>query len=106
MSKILFIGPGFIVEIMGMPAANLAIVQIDLNGLKLDAEIEFHLSAESGKPESKRVTPVLAIKGVPGQRLPIDQLHKKTGEILQNYEAFARVLGGAYLAGFLKNDPE
>jgi len=103
MSKILYVGPGFWVEVTEVVTQNLAHVLLDLKGLKLQGSIEFNPIQEEGKPETLQVTPVLVIASVVG-RLPIDQLSIKISEVMQNYEAFARVVGGAWLDGFLKSD--
>lgn len=106
MSKLIFIGPGFFVDVMGMLSPAIAEVVLDLHGLKMEGQVEFVLTAQSGKPETKTVTPILSISGIPGPRLPIDQLSNKTGEILQNYKYFSEVMANAWASGFLKFEPD
>lgn len=105
MSQIIFIGPGFIVDVVGMTAPDVAEVVLDLNGLKLEGQIEFIITAESGKPETRAVSAILSISRIPGPRLPVDQLSNKTGEILQNYKHFSEVMARVWVSGFLKYDP-
>lgn len=105
MSQIIFIGPGFFVDVLGMSAPDVAEVVLDLNGLKLEGQIEFIITVESGKPETRAITPVLSINKIPGPRLPVYMLSDKVSEILQNYKYFSEVMARVWDAGFLKYEP-
>jgi len=106
--KIFFIGPGFWVEVTEVIDQNLVYATLIVKGVRLAGSIKFDVIQEEWRPEHKHpgpqphVTPVLGIIQVDGPCVGIAQLSDITSEILQQYKAFAHVVGNAWLDGFFK----